>query len=796
MALPIPTNQTALDIAKNINNGLPSSGSYNPSINTGTAPSQQNQSIMFPAPSQSPFSGGGRGSGSSSGGNAIVASPISQPTTTTNNAGIVSARQNFFNTASGYPQQNYFSGIPATQSIIYENPTGISNGVQTYEYRIKTPEGVDRLATLSEVNSLRQANPDVLQASTMPIYSTPAYAIKQKLSEPIVQGVDEYLGIRDTTNPILEVVSPFVMMKNTGTNLDLLGADIKDYGTAHKINSLIYGGEVVQSISSFVPRNALQVGELGILAFVGASFPIITLAAIEGYSTWSFLNAKNPQEKINALLMGGLPVVPSAVEGIKNIPFAKLPDYIIKFPEPSLDIREPQTFAEIFKNEPVVFGEGAKIGIPLRVLKPVELKANLPAKPFNIITETPSEIQNQINRLKSGADIIDVTGGINIKEAPRQPKAPPKPFEFDLDSSSVQNQINRLKSEADIVDISEEGIKIKSNIEEKAKPKIKIINIPPFEKRIITAKDIFKDDKPLNDVVTNGDKQLMQILERPEQTEKPLQEAKQEAKQDGRFFIPEGKIKSLNDVGKIAGFGAGENRFGSLAGLDLIKIFAVGGIVKQEQQEKDLFRTSSKTEQLLQEKQNNLFGISFNEAQPQSQPLRQRFNEAELFREPQVFAQPSAQAQPQRQIFRERQMFRENQIFDTLEEKDLLKIKLNDRRKRRVNFGGLPAYSGFIKRRGVFIPYFSGVPKGIALKDLTKGLRTSLSRTGFIKQSGEETTIQDISFNLDKKVFRDYRQIRGKIQPLPYGTTIKRTSRSFDTPEEKYLIKASRRRKF
>lgn len=120
------------------------------------------------------------------------------------------------------------------------------------------------------------------------------------------------------------------------------------------------------------------------------------------------------------------------------------------------------------------------------------------------------------------------------------------------------------------------------------------------------------------------------------------------------------------------------------------------------------------------------------------------------------------------------------------------------KKKQRKFLRQAPAYSVFLKQRGKYTPFGSGLPKGLALQKLDIGLRTKLSRTGKIVQTKQDTDLQDISFDLDKQVFRQYKQKNKKQIPLPFGNYIQRSKYSLSPIEAELLqqSKKSSRRRF
>lgn len=101
------------------------------------------------------------------------------------------------------------------------------------------------------------------------------------------------------------------------------------------------------------------------------------------------------------------------------------------------------------------------------------------------------------------------------------------------------------------------------------------------------------------------------------------------------------------------------------------------------------------------------------------------------------------------------------------------------------------AFSILIKRRGKFIPFASGLPRGRALKTASDEVVRNLSRQFKIVESGT-TTMQDIEFTPGQSIYRKYKVRKGKRIPLSPGQFIQRTGSLLQTTEERELIKQAR----
>lgn len=118
----------------------------------------------------------------------------------------------------------------------------------------------------------------------------------------------------------------------------------------------------------------------------------------------------------------------------------------------------------------------------------------------------------------------------------------------------------------------------------------------------------------------------------------------------------------------------------------------------------------------------------------------------------------------------------------------------NNRRRRRFS-RNFPAYNVQIKKGKRFVPVAFGLPRGKALKFGSEKVLRDLSRQFKITSSGY-TNLKDIDFFPSEKQFRQYKVKKGKRIDLPFGNFIQKTKSLLQSPEEKMLIKMSRRKLF
>jgi hypothetical protein len=115
----------------------------------------------------------------------------------------------------------------------------------------------------------------------------------------------------------------------------------------------------------------------------------------------------------------------------------------------------------------------------------------------------------------------------------------------------------------------------------------------------------------------------------------------------------------------------------------------------------------------------------------------------------------------------------------------LLNFKRNTFKPRLASKG----YSVLQKRRGVFVPIATKLPRGVALKFGSDRTLRDLSRTFKVVQSGT-TEMEDINFGMIPSQFRDYRVRKGRA--IPTDTFIQRQGTLLQTPEEKEMIRQAR----
>ena len=313
-----------------------------------------------------------------------------------------------------------------------------------------------------------------------------------------------------------------------------------------------------------------------------------------------------------------------------------------------------------------------------------------------------------------------------------------KPITFDIDTSLFRNQANRLRSGADIVDVTKTGVRARPSprpdilksfdsipkvqklpqvrqlseldnlvLQRIKKSPSKVIPISKPPKRILTAKDIFKEPKLPQGVKINR-QGLVQVLERPvprpdilkslDNVPKPtraaptFQELELAKNFPGfqvpttRFGVPDGKISPLLDTGKIKGLGAFEGRIpgGELQTTISSKVIPPTKLSLEPQFAKvsksetritvlnpqETRRTQTKTSQgglqLPKIKQIGLISPKLVSKVRQAQPQAQAFRQAQ----PQAFKQPqlSLQLPKIKQAQRQRQPLRTRQTTKLIEE--------------------------------------------------------------------------------------------------------------------------------
>lgn len=126
------------------------------------------------------------------------------------------------------------------------------------------------------------------------------------------------------------------------------------------------------------------------------------------------------------------------------------------------------------------------------------------------------------------------------------------------------------------------------------------------------------------------------------------------------------------------------------------------------------------------------------------------------------------------------------------EPKGGLKIGFERRKKLRRAF---PAYSVFLKRRGVFKPVGTGLSRSEAYRLGQFETLRSLARTFKVKQTGQSFIDREVSqfANLEPQLFRPYRIRKGRQIPL-FQTYIQKNP--IQTLSEKRLLAMARRKRF
>jgi hypothetical protein len=128
--------------------------------------------------------------------------------------------------------------------------------------------------------------------------------------------------------------------------------------------------------------------------------------------------------------------------------------------------------------------------------------------------------------------------------------------------------------------------------------------------------------------------------------------------------------------------------------------------------------------------------------------------------------------------------FRAPKIFAT-------KVKLPKKEKSKSILS--KAYSIQIKRRGKFIPIASGLPRGVALKQLQGTLLSNIARTGKLVEAGT-TEMSDISFKPSERIFRSFAQKKGKRMEMP-NTFVQRSAYNLQSSGEQEMIQQAKRLK-
>jgi hypothetical protein len=390
-----------------------------------------------------------------------------------------------------------------------------------------------------------------------------------------------------------------------------------------------------------------------------------------------------------------------------------------------------------------------------------------------------SKVRNQINRLKSGADIVKIDKeGIRIEKVQEAVKKF-KPITYDIDlgflESKVRNQINRLKSGADIVKIKKSG-ELKITSSKKQVPKIDIYQkalkrISELRKERVKKiiKDIRNDDLM---EIKSGKQVLIQKIESPivkeilkEKVKSPKMVLRKTISPRLRqsFVYKEKELKPLIQIQELENK---EYRRMKIAALPLEK-------------QKDLGLSNAI------HKINNLE----KPAEIEKQIINSRLNFVERTQssQPQVFTQPIKERVIEKFVGSPK--YFERAVIEPKRRKEAEEDKKRKRRLKQIQL-----YTLQLKRRGKFKSVKTDLSRGEALalgSDLT---RKELARTFKVVKTGkarEEFGIQE-NFFPDENVFRQFKIRKGKAIQTP-DEFIQRTKFNLQTIQEKSAIKEARR---
>lgn len=765
-------------------------------------------------------------------------------------------------------------GQPATgttiKETIYTKETGSfvdSQGrtIPTFEYRVKTSDGVDRLANQEEVNYLRE-NTGVLEATG---YSKQTYEKYKPLIKTwdfietrgttgiskvndIIKDVDiivpkvvkQYFGYEKTDSFIMEELSPHVRIVKLKEEFGMGIKNLSDYATKNQITSLIYGAEGLKLANDLIPVTPTDFAQYYLFGkALKYARPLVYAGSVAlGINTLS--NAQTPEEQIKGIALVSFPALDYSLGKILAKPKLNPEEALTTFDSRVVITKEPSVFGVDVNAITTIadkklgqysFGLSKDVGEEsLNVAKILTAKS-LGNGEREILTSEAIGGGSKLGSARATTNFggtfrysseagKGVMGSSLVSDVEKtmfqigsdiKPTIEKIPFADYIRVKDIFGNID-IKTNVygqDIVGaLSETGQEnILKFVGTTKKPTKVLINtgfayrIPKSDLNIVGTVE-FIQAKEKGFIIRDVSKGLLGsskadteglLFEKSQTLMQPRKPMKLTLEQQGA--ITDKLLEQLSGIRAVSQKQISTDVLNQVTEPQIIrKAFA------------STFKQQTATATIPFQSERSIFGTTTipmertNFAQRDLQITKAVLETGQVER--QILKESLSQIQPQKQIQRQqlqqREMLKEKEMFrditTTMIPFESIRtrtrpILTKTKKKKTYGFAGVTAYSGFIKKRGVITPIFSGLPRGLALKRLNTGLRTSLSRTGYVKPSGE-TNIEDISYNLDDKIFRGYTQKKGVRTPLPFLGGIKRTKYSFSTPEEKYLIKASRRR--